>query len=55
MEDFPTYRQDIIVGAGLQVTAPLGQYDSTKLPNIGTNRWSFSRSSACPRPGAPPY
>jgi hypothetical protein len=41
MEDFPTYRQDIIVGAGLQVTAPLGQYDSTKLLNLGTNRWSF--------------
>jgi hypothetical protein len=41
MEDFPTYRQDIIVGASLQVTAPLGQYDSTKLLNVGTNRWSF--------------
>jgi hypothetical protein len=41
MEEFPTYRQDIIVGASLQVTAPLGQYDSTKLLNVGTNRWSF--------------
>ena len=41
MEDFPTYRQDIILGAGLQVTVPLGQYDSTKLLNVGTNRWSF--------------
>jgi hypothetical protein len=40
MEDFPTYRQDVIVGH-LQVTAPLGQYDSDKLVNIGTNRWSF--------------
>jgi hypothetical protein len=41
MADFPTYRQDVIVGAGLQVTAPLGQYDSSKLLNVGTNRWSF--------------
>jgi hypothetical protein len=41
MEEFPTYQQDIIVGASLQVTAPLGQYDSTKLLNVGTNRWSF--------------
>jgi len=25
----------------LRVIAPLGQYDSDKLVNIGTNRWSF--------------
>ena len=41
MAEYPTYQQDLIVGAGLQVTVPLGQYDSTKLLNIGTNRWSF--------------
>jgi hypothetical protein len=41
MADFPTYQQDIILGAGLQMTVPLGQYDSTKLLNVGTNRWSF--------------
>jgi hypothetical protein len=40
MSDFPTYEQDIIVGATLQVTVPVGQYDSSKLLNIGTNRWS---------------
>ncbi len=41
MEEFPSYQQDIIIGASLQVTVPLGQYDPTKLVNIGTNRWSF--------------
>jgi len=41
MAEFPTYRQDTIVGVSLQVTAPLGQYDSTKLLNVGSNRWSF--------------
>ena len=41
MAEFPTYQQDIIVGVSLQVTVPLGQYDSTKLLNVGSNRWSF--------------
>ena len=41
VQEFASYRQDVIVGASLQVTAPVGQYDSTKLVNIGTNRWSF--------------
>lgn len=40
LEDFRRYRQDLIIGATLQVTAPVGQYDSDKLLNIGTNRWS---------------
>ena len=35
------YRQDVIVGASLLVTAPTGQYYPDKLVNIGTNRWSF--------------
>jgi len=29
------------LGASLTVTAPTGQYDGTKLINIGTNRWGF--------------
>lgn len=41
MKEFPEYRQNVLVGIGLQVSAPLGQYDSTKLLNVGTNRWSF--------------
>jgi hypothetical protein len=38
--EFAEYTPDLIVGASLAVTAPLGQYDSDKLVNIGTNRWS---------------
>jgi hypothetical protein len=38
---FRSYKQDLIVGASLQVSVPLGQYDPTRLVNIGTNRWSF--------------
>jgi hypothetical protein len=39
--EFKDYRQNFILGASLRVTAPLGQYDSDKLVNIGTNRWSL--------------
>lgn len=39
LKEFGSYRQDLIVGASLQVSAPWGQYDSEKLVNIGTNRW----------------
>jgi Putative MetA-pathway of phenol degradation len=40
MQEFAGYRQDVIVGASLLVTAPFGRYDSSKRVNIGTNRWS---------------
>jgi hypothetical protein len=39
LQEFAKYRQDIIVGASLQVSAPLGQYDRDKLVNLGNNRW----------------
>lgn len=41
LNEFRNYQQDTIVGVSLTVTAPTGQYDSTKLVNIGTNRWTF--------------
>jgi hypothetical protein len=39
LPEFTTYKQDLIVGASLQVSVPAGQYDDTKLVNIGTHRW----------------
>jgi hypothetical protein len=44
MKEFPSFQQDLIVGAALQVSVPLGQYDDTRLVNIGTNRWFFKPS-----------
>jgi len=41
LAEFAGYRQDVIVGVSLQVTAPWGQYDRSRVVNIGTNRWSF--------------
>lgn len=40
-KEFASYRQRGIVGVSLTVAFPLGQYDSAKLINIGTNRWSI--------------
>jgi hypothetical protein len=39
LQEFADYRQDLIIGASIQVSAPLGQYDQDKLVNLGNNRW----------------
>jgi hypothetical protein len=41
LDEFRDFKPDLIIGTSFEVTAPLGQYDSDKLLNIGTNRWSF--------------
>ena len=41
LSEFRSYQQDVIVGVSLQVQAPAGQYDDTRLVNVGTNRWTF--------------
>jgi hypothetical protein len=41
LEEFRDYKQDLIVGASLQVSAPWGQYDNSRVVNLGTNRWWF--------------
>lgn len=38
---FGRYKQGTIVGASLQVIVPFGQYDDTKLINLGSNRWTI--------------
>ena len=41
LPEFRSYHQDLIVGASLQVSAPVGQYDPSRVVNLGTNRWYF--------------
>jgi hypothetical protein len=40
LKEFEDYKQDVIIGASLQVAVPVGQYDSDKAVNIGTHRWA---------------
>jgi hypothetical protein len=40
-KEFGAWHQKTLVGVSLKVLAPTGQYDPTKLINLGTNRWGF--------------
>ena len=41
VQDFLEWQQKTLVGVSLKVVAPTGQYDPTKLINLGANRWAF--------------
>jgi len=41
LSGFKEYKQDLVVGASLQVYLPTGQYDPEKLVNLGTHRVTF--------------
>jgi len=41
LSGFKDYKQDLVIGASLQVYVPTGQYDPDKLVNIGTHRFTF--------------
>jgi hypothetical protein len=53
LPEFRSYRQDLIVGAALQVAPPWGQYDDTRLVNIGTNRWFIKPSVGVSKAAGP--
>jgi len=41
-QEFARYGgRKVIVGTSVTIDAPTGQYDKTKLVNLGTNRWAF--------------
>lgn len=41
LSEFAKWRQKTLLGASLKIVAPTGQYDPTKLINLGSNRWAF--------------
>jgi len=41
LEEFVRYRQETTLGFSVVVVPPVGQYDSRRLINLGSNRWAF--------------
>lgn len=41
LQEFSKWRQKTILGVSFKLLPPTGQYDPTKLINLGTNRWAF--------------
>lgn len=41
LRDFKDWRQKTLVGMSIRVVVPTGQYDPTKLINLGGHRWAF--------------
>jgi hypothetical protein len=40
-KQYMKWKQKVLLGASLKISAPTGQYDPTKLINWGANRWAF--------------
>jgi hypothetical protein len=51
--EFEDYRQETIVGGSLQIIAPLGHYEASKLLNLGSNRWTFRAQVGASRTAGP--
>ena len=39
--EYSNYKQKTIAGVAIRIKAPFGQYNSSKLVNLGSNRWAF--------------
>ena len=50
---FENYKPTTIFGVSLSITAPTGSYDSTKILNLGAERWSFKPEFALSHPFGP--
>jgi len=40
-KEFGKWQQNVLLGMSLSIVPPTGQYNSTVLINLGTNRWAF--------------
>jgi Putative MetA-pathway of phenol degradation len=49
-DQFADYQPTTTVGMSLNITAPTGQYNSNKLLNLGSDRWSFKPEIAVSHP-----
>lgn len=49
-EKFAAYKPRALLGASVTVVMPTGQYDSRRLVNIGSNRWSFKPEVGLSKP-----
>ena len=39
--EFAGFHEGTVAGASLMISIPVGQYDASKIVNLGTNRWAF--------------
>jgi hypothetical protein len=53
VEQFPDYKPTTTLGISLSISAPTGQYNPSKLLNLGSDRWSFKPEIAFSRPFGP--
>jgi len=52
LKEFKTFQPTTVSGFTFKLTAPLGAYDSDKIINIGTNRWSLESGIGISHPVA---
>jgi len=53
LREFDDYKPTTTVGLSLTVSAPTGEYNSDKLLNLGTDRWSFKPEIGMSHPFGP--